>query len=80
MIISFSGNDGSGKATIGKSLLDKLASKGLVAIYKHEYDYVFIKYLFKILGENIVNKERGKYVPKHSEDINEVRLKKIKLK
>jgi hypothetical protein len=77
MIISFSGNDGSGKTTIAKTLLKNLRSKGLLISYRHEYDYVLIKYLFRVLGENIVKRERKKYVPIQSEDIEIVRLKKL---
>lgn len=79
MIISFSGNDGSGKTTIGKTLIENLKKRGIFITYRHEYDYVFIKYLFKIIGENRVNAERKKYVPAHSENIESVRLKKLSL-
>ena len=51
------GPNGSGKTTIGKTLVSKLTQKGIPIEYRHEYDYVFIKYLFKLLGNKRVEKE-----------------------
>lgn len=79
MIISFSGNDGSGKTTIGNALIKSFKDKGINVIYKHEYDYVFLKFFFKIVGEKKLNNERKKYVPKHDDNIEEVRNKKLTL-
>lgn len=79
MIISFSGNDGSGKTTVGKRLIEILAEKGILVEYRHEYDYVFIKYLFRLIGDDRVNKERKKYVPEHSAAIDEVRTTRLSL-
>jgi thymidylate kinase len=68
MIISFSGNDGSGKTTIGNSLVQMLSEKHIPISYKHEYDYMLIKYLFKLVGEKRVSKQRDSYLIKQDEN------------
>jgi thymidylate kinase len=51
MIITFIGNDGSGKTTISKEVRKFLISLGFEIIYKYEYEYAVLKLLFKPLGE-----------------------------
>src|SRR3989344_4342003 len=58
MIISFSGNDGSGKTTIAKELYHFFSMLGLNIFYKHEYDYTFLKYVLKIIGKKNLKKSR----------------------
>lgn len=60
MIITFLGNDGSGKTTMANELLRDFKAKGFDVFYKHEYQYVFLKFIFKIIGE----KTRVKVVDK----------------
>lgn len=68
MIVSFSGNDGSGKTTLGKALIKVLKDKKIRIEYRHEYDYVFIKHIFKLIGQKRVTKERQKYLIDQKED------------
>jgi len=58
MIVAFIGNDGSGKTTIAKKLVNILRELGLNVTYKHEYDYTIIKSLFKLIGVKKIESER----------------------
>ena len=62
MIISFSGTDGSGKTTIIKEVINILTKTGIKTIYRHEYDYFILKYLFKFAGEERVEHGRKYFV------------------
>jgi thymidylate kinase len=62
MIIAFMGNDGSGKTTIAKELTNVFKEWGLKVIYKHEYEYSVLKFLFKIIGMDKINQERKKMI------------------
>lgn len=59
MIITFIGNDGSGKTTISKEVYGFFKQLGFDVSYKHEYDYVFLRILFRIVGKQIVQKSRN---------------------
>ena len=72
MIIALSGNDGSGKTTICKALLGDLQELGLNVIYRHEYDYLFLGWVFKLVGKKIVDKQRMQFL-KTSKTMNEQR-------
>ena len=58
MIIAFMGNDGSGKTTMAKEIVRIFEDLGFKAIYRHEYDYAILKFLFKIVGVEKIDKER----------------------
>ncbi|MEM2175344.1 MAG: hypothetical protein QXI58_06960 [Candidatus Micrarchaeia archaeon] len=62
MIIALMGNDGSGKTTIAKELVKIFRGLGFKVIYKHEYDYTLLKFIFKIIGNRRVEKERKKMI------------------
>jgi len=69
MIIAFSGNDGTGKTTIIKNIIPIFKELGFKVIYRHEYDYLILKYLFKIFGEKKVEKERKKMLIEQKKSI-----------
>jgi GT2 family glycosyltransferase/thymidylate kinase len=56
------GNDGSGKTTIARKLADIFEKAGLKVLYKHEYDYMFLKKLFKLVGERRVERARKEMI------------------
>lgn len=58
MIITFIGNDGSGKTTIAKDIYAIFKELGFDVLYKHEYDYVLLKYIFRLIGKNNLEKSR----------------------
>src|SRR5215217_7472574 len=55
MIIAFIGNDGSGKTTIAWQIHKFFTDLGFETIYKHEHEYVILRFLLKLLGRE--NKE-----------------------
>lgn len=58
MIIALMGNDGSGKTTIAREL-EKIFNKlGFEVIYKHEYEYTLLKFLFKLIGKKRLEKAK----------------------
>lgn len=59
MIIALIGNDGSGKTTTSKELAKIFKGIGFETIYKHEYDYVILKYLLKLTGKKAVEQTRN---------------------
>ena len=50
MIISFMGNDGSGKTTLTWQIHKFFTDLGFETIYKHEHEYVILGFLFKLIG------------------------------
>lgn len=52
------GNDGSGKTTIARKLEKIFRELGFEVIYKHEYEYVLLRFLFKLIGKIKVEKAR----------------------
>ena len=58
MIIAFIGNDGSGKTTIAKETTNFFKELGFETLYKHEYEYTFISFLFKLMGKDELQKSR----------------------
>lgn len=58
------GNDGSGKTTIAKGLVNILRELGFNIIYKHEYEYTILKSLFKFIGIKKIESERKKMLVK----------------
>lgn len=52
------GNDGSGKTTIAKEIVRIFEDLGFKVIYRHEYDYTILKFVFKIVGVEKIDKER----------------------
>ena len=59
MIIAFVGNDGSGKTTMSRHIQRFFSDLGFDAMYKHEYDYAVLGFLFKIVGEEKIQKARN---------------------
>jgi thymidylate kinase len=59
MIIAFMGNDGSGKTTIAWQIHKFLTSLGFETIYKHEYEYAILGFLFKLVGRKKIEKSRN---------------------
>jgi thymidylate kinase len=55
MIIAFMGNDGTGKTTLAWQIHKFFTELGFEAIYKHEHQYVILRFLLKLLGKE--NKE-----------------------
>jgi hypothetical protein len=49
MIIAFIGNDGSGKTTIAWQIHKFFTDLGFETIYKHEHEYVILRFLLKLL-------------------------------
>lgn len=62
MIISFSGTDGSGKTTIINEVRDILSKTGIDTVYRHEYDYFLVRFLFRILGKEYVEGRKKRFV------------------
>ncbi|RLB04100.1 MAG: hypothetical protein DRG83_05535, partial [Deltaproteobacteria bacterium] len=60
MIITLSGTDGTGKTTVAKALADLLKIAGLKVLYRHEYDYVILKYAFRLIGSRRLDAIRKK--------------------
>jgi len=60
MIITLMGNDGSGKTTIAKDLVRIFKDLGYEVIYKHEYNYTILRFLFRIIGMEKIETERKK--------------------
>jgi len=54
------GNDGSGKTTIAEELMKIFRELGSEVIYKHEYQYTILKFLFRIIGLEKIDSERNK--------------------
>ncbi|MEM2487617.1 MAG: hypothetical protein QXR44_03390 [Thermoproteota archaeon] len=52
------GNDGSGKTTLAKELTNIFKDLGFEVIYKHEYEYAVLKFLFKVVGMEKIDRER----------------------
>jgi thymidylate kinase len=65
MIIALIGNDGSGKTTTSKELSKVFGSIGFEVIYKHEYDYVLLKFLLKLTGRAKVDQSRKEMLEEH---------------
>jgi thymidylate kinase len=59
MIIAFMGNDGSGKTTISRQIHKFFADLGFETIYKHEYEYAILRFLFKLIGKKKLEKSRN---------------------
>lgn len=62
MIISFSGTDGSGKTTLINEVKNVLSKTGINTIYRHEYNYIILKYFFKIAGEKKIDMRRKHFL------------------
>lgn len=62
MIISFSGTDGSGKTTLIKEVKKTLSQTGIRTIYRHEYNYIFLKYFFKFIGKEKIDIRRKHFL------------------
>jgi thymidylate kinase len=60
MIIAFMGNDGSGKTTISRQVHRFFTDLGFETIYKHEYEYAILRFLFKLIGKEKVEKSQNK--------------------
>lgn len=58
MIIAFMGNDGSGKTTISRQIEKFFTDLGFETIYKHEYEYAILRFLFKLAGQKRIEKSR----------------------
>lgn len=62
MIIAFMGIDGSGKTTLSKALYDKLKQQGIDVLYKEEFKYFLLKYIFNLFGSRRVELLRKKFL------------------
>lgn len=51
LIVGLSGTDGSGKTTVAKLTVEKLQASGLKAMYHHEFDYLILKPLLRLLAK-----------------------------
>lgn len=49
------GNDGSGKTTLAQATFDFFRDLGFETIYKHEYEYILLKYVFRLIGKKKVD-------------------------
>jgi len=58
MIISFIGNDGSGKTTIAKQLKKILEHAGMDVIYEHEYDYAILNFFLKFMNKEKLERSK----------------------
>lgn len=52
------GNDGSGKTTVIREVNSFFEELGFDTFHKHEYEYMLIKYLFKLVGAKNLEKSR----------------------
>lgn len=52
------GNDGSGKTTIAKEIQTFFRNLGFESIYKHEYEYLLLKLIFRVMGSEKLQKSR----------------------
>jgi thymidylate kinase len=59
MIITFMGNDGSGKTTISRQIHKFFSNVGFETVYKHEYEYATLRFLFKLVGEKKLERSRN---------------------
>lgn len=59
MIIAFTGNSGSGKTTISREMQRFFSNLGLEVIYKDEYPYVLLEFLFNLIGKQKIEKHRN---------------------
>jgi thymidylate kinase len=59
MIIAFMGNDGSGKTTISWQIHKFFTDLGFETIYKHEYEYAILRFLFKLVGDEKTERSRN---------------------
>jgi thymidylate kinase len=59
MIIAFMGNDGSGKTTLSRQIHKFFTGLGFETIYKHEYEYAILRFLFKLVGRKKIEKSRN---------------------
>ena len=69
MIIALIGNDGSGKTTTSKELAKVFRGIGFEVIYKHEYDYVFLKPLLKLTGKKKVEQSRKEMLEERKKSV-----------
>lgn len=60
LIVSFSGNDGTGKSTLARELCLWLSEKGINTEYHRFFEYFLLKYLFRLIPSKVVNKSRIK--------------------
>lgn len=58
MIITFMGNDGSGKTTTARSITNFFKDLGFKTTYRHEYEYSVLKIIFKFMGNKTLEKAR----------------------
>jgi thymidylate kinase len=68
MIIALIGNDGSGKTTVAKELAGVFKDIGFDVVYKHEYDYAILKFLFRIGGKERIEKARQEMLVDRKKD------------
>jgi thymidylate kinase len=59
MIIAFMGQSGSGKTTISRLMYKFFSDLGFETIYKDEYPYVILGFLFKLIGQEKIEKHRN---------------------
>jgi thymidylate kinase len=59
MIITFMGNDGSGKTTISWQIHKFFTGLGFETKYKHEYEYAILRSLFKLVRKEKMEKLRN---------------------
>jgi thymidylate kinase len=69
MIIAFTGNSGSGKTTISREMLRFFSDLGFEAIYKDEYPYVVLGFLFKLIGQEKIEKHRNEMLVQNKRSV-----------
>lgn len=70
MIIAFMGNDGSGKTTISRQIHRFFTDLGFETIYKHEHEYAILRFLFKLMGKENLNKSRNEMLVQKKRSIS----------
>ncbi|MDO8634568.1 MAG: hypothetical protein Q7K34_04725 [archaeon] len=62
MIVTFIGNDGSGKTTIAKEIESFFRKYGFPVEYRHEYDYFILKYVLRLINKKSLQKKREEFL------------------
>jgi thymidylate kinase len=69
MIIAFMGNSGSGKTTIARQMHRFFSDLGFETIYKDEYPYLILGFLFKLIGQEKIEKHRNEMLVQNKRSV-----------